>query len=472
MGPEKIVLFLLTNFILSPLYSSNYRNVKYLKYDESNRKIFVYPEKFVFASKKLWKSISDKYSGNSKVQRHSYKYQSGLNFQWNIHGDYGVESITSNSKIVAIVDTGVVPHLSFENRLLDGADLISEMVNANDGDLRDVDARDPGDYLPLGRVCENGATGSSTSSWHGTHVAGIVAMGNLEGSPVGVSSDALILPVRVLGSCGGSLKDLADGILWAIGEKVDELPINKNLPDVINLSLGGGGQCPDVLQRVVDLAIQKDIAVIASAGNLGVDLRKSPMFPATCSGVLSVSAVAETGSMTSYSNFGGKFSVLAPGGSINRGIYSSFNDGLTTAESDSYQQLVGTSMAAPHVSGIIINLKNRYPHLSKMELANVIAYYQKKTGRPLKNNSLNEFIDRLDEENITGGDFEFIESGQGGDSDFNTIKKSSTAGCGAAKVKSNNYFLTSFFVNFFIYYFIMYMERRLRQLSLFFQSSL
>ena len=127
--------------------------------------------------------------------------------------------------------------------------MISNLQVANDGGLRDNDARDPGDATTRGE-CGTDAQGNPSpssdrdSSWHGTHVAGTVAAVTNNGEGIaGVAYDAQVVPVRVLGKCGGLTSDIADGIIWASGGTVSGVPANANAADVINMSLGGGGAC-------------------------------------------------------------------------------------------------------------------------------------------------------------------------------------------------------------------------------------
>ena len=106
-----------------------------------------------------------------------------------------------------------IAHKDLAANLLPGYDMISDADIGVDGDGRDSDASDPGDWYSNGE-CGFGS-GSSDSSWHGTHVAGtIAAVGNNSEGIVGVAYESKIVPVRVLGKCGGYTSDIADGILW------------------------------------------------------------------------------------------------------------------------------------------------------------------------------------------------------------------------------------------------------------------
>ena len=116
---------------------------------------------------------------------------------------------------VAVVDTGVLPHAQLAPRLLPGYDFVSDPAMARDGDGRDGDASDPGDDCGAG------------SSWHGTFVAGQIGAVSDDGEGIaGVDWAARLLPVRVLGACGGYSSDIADGIRWAAGLPVPGVPDN------------------------------------------------------------------------------------------------------------------------------------------------------------------------------------------------------------------------------------------------------
>lgn len=144
----------------------------------------------------------------------------------------------SSDTVVATVDSGVRPNSEFLSRLLPGYDFISVPFNANDGDGRDGNATDPGDWVQTGE-CGLGSQ-QRDSSWHGTHVTGIIAAtGNNSTGTAGINWNTRILPVRVLGKCGGVISDIVDGMLWAAGLNVPGVPSNLNPAKIINMSLGG-----------------------------------------------------------------------------------------------------------------------------------------------------------------------------------------------------------------------------------------
>ncbi|MFC9420039.1 S8 family serine peptidase, partial [Bacillus mobilis] len=138
---------------------------------------------------------------------------------------------TGRGATVAVIDTGITAHSDLAANIVPGYDFISDPGMSNDGDGRDADATDTGDYC-------NG----SPSSWHGTHVAGtIAAVGNNSRGIAGVAYGAKVQPLRALGACGGYLSDIADAVVWAAGGTVAGLPANPTPAQVINMSLGGAG---------------------------------------------------------------------------------------------------------------------------------------------------------------------------------------------------------------------------------------
>ncbi|CAH1082206.1 S8 family serine peptidase [Candidatus Nitrotoga sp. 1052] len=261
--------------------------------------------------------------------------------------------------VVAVVDTGVRPNSEFAPRLLPGYDFISDPLSSNDGDGRDNNALDPGDWTQAGE-CGPGSTAES-SSWHGTHVTGIIAStGNNSAGIAGINWMTRILPVRVLGKCGGDRSDIIDGMLWAAGIAVPGVPTNPHPAQIINMSLGGfspGGCSGTVYPEAINQIKAKGALIIVAAGNSDSDAAN--YVPASCAGVTTVGAVGPYGYRASYSNYSSEYKVdiSAPGGDIASygiwaGILSTVNSGKTVPESGAVDYEQGTSMAAPHVSGV------------------------------------------------------------------------------------------------------------------------
>jgi serine protease len=290
--------------------------------------------------------------------------------QWALgQGDGGIEirsawdqSVGESSTVVAIVDTGIVSHSDINDKLLPGADLVSDITFANDGDGRDNDASDPGDWVTGGDPCFQGF--QSNSTWHGTHVAGIVAASsNNRKGIAGVNWKAKILPVRVLGKCGGFTSDIADGIKWAAGIPVSGVANNQNPADVINLSLGGVGPCSAYMQDAINQAKNKGAVVVVAAGNSSANLDVSDFTPANCQGVLVVGSNSQNGYKSSFTNYGKVVDVSAPGGGNGSSVLSLGNSGSRSPGTETYVYYSGTSMAAPHVAGIVSLMKAVNPSL-------------------------------------------------------------------------------------------------------------
>jgi serine protease len=262
--------------------------------------------------------------------------------------------VTSGSgSRIAVIDTGYRPHADLVANIVGGYDFISDTTIANDGNGRDSDAKDPGDWYTSGQ-CGAGS-GSSNSSWHGTHVAGtIAALTNNSTGVAGVAFGAKVVPLRVLGRCGGYTSDIADAIIWGSGGSVSGVPANSYPAKVLSLSLGGSGSCDNTTQTAINTARSRGAVMIVAAGNSNTDA--SSASPANCSGVIAIAATNRSGGRAYYSNYGSLVDVAAPGGdtrsSASNGILSTLNAGTTTPGADSYAWYQGTSMATPHVSAV------------------------------------------------------------------------------------------------------------------------
>lgn len=180
-----------------------------------------------------------------------------FNEQWGYTGAYGIKATQAwdtshgNGVVVAVLDTGITHHGDLDANVLPGYDFVSDSTVGNDGDGRDNDPSDPGDWVTLNQC--PGGNRAANSSWHGTHVAGtIAAVTNNAKGVAGTAFGAKILPVRVLGTCGGYDSDIADAIVWASGGSVSGVPANTHPAEVINLSLGGGGACGSTFQNAIN----------------------------------------------------------------------------------------------------------------------------------------------------------------------------------------------------------------------------
>ncbi len=276
--------------------------------------------------------------------------------QWGLRGaTAGINAETAwalqpgtHGLTVAVVDTGILPHPDLAGRVLPGYDFISDAGRARDGNARDPDPRDEGDWA-------DGDCGGARypSFFHGLFVAGVIAANTNNGIGIaGVAGGVNILPVRVLGKCGGTFEDVLEGMAWAAGVPIAGVPANRNPAKVINLSLGGFGACDHAMQEMVDIALAQGAVIVAAAGNESIEA--ADVTPANCSGVITVGAHGAQGALTSYSNFGRRIDLTAPGGDlpVTDLIYGLVNEGATVPTEPSYGYAAGTSFAAPMVSGV------------------------------------------------------------------------------------------------------------------------
>ncbi|GGK00503.1 S8 family peptidase [Luteimonas terricola] len=247
------------------------------------------------------------------------------------------DTTSGSGTVVAVLDTGITNHSDLNANVLPGYDFISTASVGGDGDGRDSDPSDPGDYY-----------GGYASSWHGTHVAGTVAaVTNNAKGVAGTAYGAKIVPVRVLGRGGGYDSDIADAVIWASGGSVSGVPANANPAEAINLSLGGSGSCGSAMQSAINGAVGRGSTLVIAAGNSNADT--SGFSPANCSNVIAVGSITSTGARSSFSNYGAIVDIAAPGSNI----YSTLNTGTQGPGSESYASYSGTSMAAPHVAGVV-----------------------------------------------------------------------------------------------------------------------
>jgi serine protease len=270
----------------------------------------------------------------------------------------------SSTVVVAVLDSGVrYDHPDLVGKLYPGYDFISDKLTANDGDGVDGDASDPGDWLTQADIdsgnfdpCTSADIGGSL--WHGTEVAGIVGAATNNGvGMASVAPNVMVLPVRVLGKCGGFDSDIQAAMRWAAGLSTNPVP-NPHPAKVLNLSLGAAGLCTVRYQQIFDELAQNGVVVVVSAGNsygLATDS------PANCTGAIAVAGIQRIGTKVGYSNIGPDIALSAPAGnctssspSCDYSLITTNNTGATSPGSNSYSNgsrySLGTSFSAPMVA--------------------------------------------------------------------------------------------------------------------------
>ena len=299
--------------------------------------------------------------------------------------------------VVAVLDTGVrfdhpdLGRVANGGVLLPGYDFVSNSAVANDGNGRDADPSDPGDWVSSAESRTQTFSGCSPSdsSWHGTSTASLVAaMANNGLGMAGTAPGVRVLPVRVLGKCFGTDADIQAGMLWAGGISQAGVPDNPTPARVINMSLGGSGGCDAAYQNVVNQLVARGVVIVAAGGNgaggaVGV--------PANCDGVIGVTALRHVGTKVGFSDLGPQISISAPGGNcINTSAGSpclypilaatdAGSQGPSGADwSDSYNITVGTSFASPLVAGVAGLMVSQRPSLTAAEVRSVM----RSTARP------------------------------------------------------------------------------------------
>lgn len=342
----------------------------------------------------------------------------------NLQGAWGT-TLGSPSVVVAVIDTGVVlNHPELAGKLMQGFDLVSADAQpiagepvplgfvANDGDGRDLDAGDPGDWVTATEktlypnTCADDRPGMQTdSSWHGTHMAGTIVgawnngVGNSPApgtSIAGIAPNVRILPLRALGKCGGVSSDVIDAMRLAVGIPVPDgrggLVVNGTPAQILNMSLGASsGTCTptSAYAPAVNDVLAAGALVVAAAGNEGVQAVSQP---ASCPGALAVTAHTINGDNADYSNVGTEVAISAPGGGDSTVLTSAFVEGevgfytwssslfgATTPTSfgsppndalsgPAIGGFTGTSSATAHVSGVAALLKSAVPSATPAQI--------------------------------------------------------------------------------------------------------
>jgi serine protease len=298
---------------------------------------------------------------------------------------------TGQGPVVAVLDTGITAHPDLAGRVLPGYDFVSDVTFANDGNGRDSDPGDPGDWVSASDRSDArfANCAEQRSSWHGTIIAGLIAAIPDNGIGVaGINRQARILPVRVAGKCGAAVADIVDGMRWAGGLPVAGVPLNPHPARIINISFGGAAACGREYQSAVDELRARGVVVVAAAGNEHTVVSR----PASCDGVVGVASLNRDGFKAHYSNFGAALTasgVATVGGDDARagawrdlmsdgGLVTVWNNGAQGPGNAEYAKLFGTSFAAPLVSGTLSLMLTANPTLTVEQLVRGV----RDTARP------------------------------------------------------------------------------------------
>jgi len=281
--------------------------------------------------------------------------------------------------LIAVLDTGYTDHPELAARVRPGYDFVSEIEYANDGDGRDADPHDPGDWVSQtdrnAHPAVFGDCAVAPSSWHGTAILGQLAARTANGAGMAAlrwSGD--VLAVRVAGKCGATVADVVDAIRWSAGLHVEGVPDNPTPVRVISLSFGGDAPCSEAYREAIEDAARAGALLVASAGNDSAAVSR----PANCRGALGVAALNRDGFKAYYSNFGPSVGIATVGGDYaegrwgpmlgDGGLLSLYNDGKQGPLQPQYALFAGTSFAAPIVAGTVALMLDLNPQLSVADL--------------------------------------------------------------------------------------------------------
>lgn len=254
----------------------------------------------------------------------------------------GAWSVTNGSSrkpvVVAVLDTGISPHKA----------LMSSLIKDQKGSI-----------WGWNFSANNQNLADETRSYHGTHVAGIIAAYSSEME--GIGKDLQILPLKIPNSSGMFYESsVINAIYWAVGGNIPGVPANPYPAKVLNMSFGVDiakdqemGFCDQALQEAINFARSKGAVLVVAAGN---DNRWEYFnAPAICAGTVKVASTGPGGLRSYFSNYGPSVTLAAPGGDkrygMSGGILSTVDPegGYKHSGYDFYQ---GTSMAAPHVTAV------------------------------------------------------------------------------------------------------------------------
>lgn len=286
-------------------------------------------------------------------------HQINLSAAWNTStGDPGI--------VIAVIDTGIREHPDLNGQFVDGYDFIRNIDDAGDGDGLDPDPTDDRG---------SGSNDLRAGTFHGLHVIGtIAAIGNNERGIAGVAYSSKIMPLRALNSDGeGTSYDIIQALRYAAGLSNDSGRLPLKPAEVVNLSLGAGSFSDpeqDLFNQLRDLGV----IVVAASGNDGV---QQVDYPGAFASVIAVGATDAQSQLSSYSNSGAALDIVAPGGNLDAdlnndgqpdGILSTFYD-----DGPAYAFFEGTSMATPHVAGVVALMKSINPELDYQQFDTLLS---------------------------------------------------------------------------------------------------
>lgn len=307
-----------------------------------------------------------------------------------------IGTIGSTSVVVAVLDSGVrSDHEDFPpGKVLPGFNFVADVVRSG-GVNRVADAEDRGDWLTQEEIDANPVSYSKckvaeSSSWHGTGVSGVIGAETNNGlGMASVGGLTKVLPVRVLGKCGGYDSDIMNGMRWAAGLSVAGVADGVLAPraKIINLSLGSVSKsCSAAYRDTIAAVTQAGVVVVAAAGNEG----KSVDSPANCDGVIAVAALRHEGTKVDFSSIGPEVTISAPGGNCVNEVGDCLYPIITTSnfgtthpvaaadDGSTYTYELGTSFAAPMVSGTVALMFAVRPDLTPSAVKAVL----KNSARP------------------------------------------------------------------------------------------
>ncbi len=320
--------------------------------------------------------------------------------QWHLYSAFGIQAhkawqITKGkpSIVIAVFDSGITAHPDLDGQTVQGFDFISSPSSAHDSQALgastadwDADPTDVGDF----------SAGISDSSWHGTHVAGLIAAAQNSVGVSGVAPGVKILPVRVLGAAGGETSDLIAAINWASGLHVVGVPDNTTPARVMNLSIGTetASGCDVGTQSAFRSAWDRGVTAVTAAGNgdrFGNPMQATYSYPGNCYPTINIGATGYSGDSSYYSNYGPGVDFSAPGGDDKDSpapytngtdgmLLSTWNLGTTTVGAPDYSIEEGTSMASPVVAAVVGLIYSVNPDFTSDDAYKII----KASVRPFK----------------------------------------------------------------------------------------